>query len=591
MRNNNVDTPKNFTDTIKKLFTYFLDYKYKLILIFVFNIFGTLAFIEGPNILRLATNKLFDAKQYSTPIDFDYILKIILILLAMYIIGFILSALQGAILGEVSQSIAYTLRKNISEKLNKLPLKYYDKHPFGDILSRITNDIDTVSLGLTQNLSEAFSAILKLIGVIIIMFTISWQLTLIALLVIPLSMFAGKTIVSNTQKFFKDQQNNLGKVNSNIQEQFSGHNIIKSFNHEEKSINEFKILNTELYNASFKAQFLSNIIFPVMFFITNLSYVAVAMSGAILTIMKIIKFGDIFAFIQYVRMMGQPISQLASIINSLQLTVAASERIFELLDEEEEKQNNIKEYNLENVKGNVEFRNINFSYTPEKEIIHNFSSKIKAGSKIAIVGPTGAGKTTIIKLITRFYDLNSGEILIDDMDISTIEKHQLRNLFAIVLQDTWLYNGTIMENIRYGNLNATDEEVIQAAKLANAHKFIKKLPNGYNMQLNEDANNISQGQKQLLTIARAILSDPKILILDESTSSVDTRTELLLQEAIDTVMEGRTSFVIAHRLSTIKNADIILVMKDGNIIEQGNHEELIKQNGFYKQLYESQFEN
>lgn len=588
---------KDFKGTMGKLFSYMKEYKLKMGIVVVFAILGTSFSIVGPNILRKATNKLYEgvvAKMTRVPnagIDFDYIGNILLIMLGLYVASLVFGAIQNFILTDVTQKISYGLRKQISEKINKLPLKYFDKNSYGDVLSRITNDIDTVSQSLTQSLSQILTSVTMVIGVLIMMLTISWQMTLVAMIVIPLSGAIISLIVKNSQRYFKEQQELLGAVNGTVEEQFSGHNIVKAFNRQETSKREFSKLTDELYGSSWKSQFLSGIMMPIMNFVGNVGYVAVVIAGGYFTIQKVIQVGDILAFIQYVRSFTQPISQLAQIANTLQSTAAAAERVFEFLEEEEEIKEVESGKSIENVKGNVEFKNVKFGYTEDKIIINDFSAKIAEGKKVAIVGPTGAGKTTIIKLLTRFYELNGGEILIDGTDITDFTRHDLRELFGIVLQDTWLYNGTIMENIRYGRLDATDEEVVEAAKVANADHFIRTLPGCYNMVISEEGDNVSQGQKQLLTIARAILADPKILILDESTSSVDTRTEILLQSAMDKLMEGRTSFVIAHRLSTIKNADIILVMKDGDIVEQGSHDELVAQGGFYANLYNSQFEN
>ena len=490
----------------------------------------------------------------------------------------------------VSMNVTYKLRKEISHKMNKLPLKYFDTRTHGEVLSRITNDVDTVSQTLNQSLSQIITSTATVIGVLIMMLSISVLMTFVAFLVIPLSGLLIMGVVKKSQKYFKQQQKSLGSLNGHIEEIYSGHNIVQVFNGEKEAIDTFTKINDDLYTSAWKSQFLSGMMMPIMSFIGNLGYVAVCILGGYLAVKKTIDVGDIQSFIQYVRSFTQPIAQLANISNTLQSTAAAAERVFEFLNEEEEVPDTSSPIKLNSVVGNVEFKNVHFGYTEYKIIINNFSSYIKSGQRIAIVGPTGAGKSTIIKLLMRFYDINSGEILIDGHSIKDYTRNDLREMFGMVLQDTWLYNASIFDNIKYGNFNATKEDVINASKAAHCDEFIKALPNGYNLILNEEANNISQGQKQLLTIARTILSDPKILILDEATSSVDTRTEVLIQKAMDHLMNGRTSFIIAHRLSTIKDADIILVMKDGDIIEQGSHDELLKTDGFYAHLYNSQFD-
>ena len=487
--------------------------------------------------------------------------------------------------------MSYQLRKEISEKINKLPLKYFDKVTHGEVLSRVTNDVDVINQNLNQILSQVITSATTLIGILIMMISISPIMTLVSLIVIPISLILIALVVRKSQGYFKSQQEYLGKTNGHIEEIYSGHNIMKVFNGEEKAINEFEHFNENLYTSAWKSQFLSGMMMPIMMFVGNLGYVVVAIMGGYLTIKKTIEVGDILSFIQYVRQFNQPIAQTAQIANVMQATAAASERVFEFLGEEEEVEDIKKPIKTNDIKGEVEFKNVHFGYDENKIIINDFSIDVKPGQRVAIVGPTGAGKTTIVKLLMRFYELNSGSILVDGHDIKEFTRDELRKVFGMVLQDTWLFNGSIMDNIRYGNLKATKQEVINASKLAHAHHFVRTLNEGYNTEINEEGSNISQGQKQLLTIARAILSDPKILILDEATSSVDTRTEILIQQAMDNLMKGRTSFIIAHRLSTIKNADIILVMKDGDIIEQGNHEELLKKNGFYAELYNSQFEN
>jgi ATP-binding cassette subfamily B protein len=489
----------------------------------------------------------------------------------------------------VSQKVSYNLRKEISEKINRLPLKYFDSVSHGDVLSRVTNDVDTVSQTLNQSLSQIITSATTLIGVLIMMLYISWEMTIAAILILPLSMVLVLAIVKKSQKYFIEQQKALGKVNGHIEEVYGGHNIMKAFNAEKEVVDQFRKINKELYDSAWKSQFLSGMMMPIMNFIGNLGYVAVSILGGWYASRGVIEVGDILSFIQYIKSFTQPISQVAQISNVIQSTVAAAERVFAFLEEKEEVTESAKPVELEKVEGRVTFENVKFGYNEDKIIIKSFSADIKPGQKVAIVGPTGAGKTTIVKLLMRFYELNSGRILIDGHDIKEFTREHLRSHFGMVLQDTWLFSGSIMENIRYGRLSASDEEVIEAAKAAHVHRFIKTLPDGYNMMINEEANNISQGQKQLLTIARAILSDPRILILDEATSSVDTRTEILIQKAMENLMRGRTSFIIAHRLSTIKDTDLILVMKDGDIVEQGNHEELLRKKGFYAELYNSQF--
>ena len=551
--------------------------------------------IVGPKILGNATTKIFEGlvskvSNSGGGIDFDAIFRTLTILASLYIISSIFSFIQTFITSDISQKVSYNLRKSISEKINKLPLNYYDRKTNGEVLSRVTNDIDAISQNLNQILSQMITASTTLIGVLIMMLSISVTMTLVSLIVIPLSLVMIMFVVKKSQKHFRAQQEYLGHTNGHIEEMYSGHNIMKAFNGEEKAIEEFDKLSDTLYNSAWKSQFLSGMMMPIMTFIGNLGYVIVAIMGGFLAIRNKIQVGDILAFIQYVRSFMQPIAQTAQIANVMQQTAAAAERVFEFLEEEEVVEDVKDPISTEGIEGAVEFEHVRFGYNEDKIIINDFSINIKPGQKVAIVGPTGAGKTTIVKLLMRFYELNGGKILIDGHDYRDFTRNDLRKVFGMVLQDTWLFNGTIMENIRYGRLDASDEEVIEAAKLAHAHHFIKTLADGYNMEINEEADNISQGQKQLLTIARAILSDPKILILDEATSSVDTRTEVLIQQAMENLMEGRTSFIIAHRLSTIKNADVILVMKDGDIVEQGNHEELLKSKGFYSELYNSQFE-
>ena len=586
---------KDFKGTMKKLISYLSPYKLAILLVIVFAIGSSVFNIVGPKILGNATTKIFEGlvskvSNSGGGIDFDAIFRTLTILASLYIISSIFSFIQTFITSDISQKVSYNLRKSISEKINKLPLNYYDKKTNGEVLSRVTNDIDAISQNLNQILSQMITSATTLIGVLIMMLSISVTMTLVSLIVIPLSLVMIMLVVRKSQKHFRAQQEYLGHTNGHIEEMYSGHNIMKAFNGEEKAIEEFDKLSDTLYNSAWKSQFLSGMMMPIMTFIGNLGYVRVAIMGGFLAIRNKIQVGDILAFIQYVRSFMQPIAQTAQIANVMQQTAAAADRVFEFLEEEEVVEDVKNPISTEGIEGAVEFDHVRFGYNEDKIIINDFSINIKPGQKVAIVGPTGAGKTTIVKLLMRFYELNGGKILIDGHDYRDFTRNDLRKIFGMVLQDTWLFNGSIMENIRYGRLDASDEEVIEAAKLAHAHHFIKTLADGYNMEINEEADNISQGQKQLLTIARAILSDPKILILDEATSSVDTRTEVLIQQAMENLMEGRTSFIIAHRLSTIKNADVILVMKDGDIVEQGTHEELLKSKGFYSELYNSQFE-
>ena len=585
----------DFKGTMKQLMKYMSEYKVALIAVLLFAIGSTVFSIVGPKILGKATTKIFEglmAKVSGTGgIDFGAIEKILLILVCLYIVSALFSFIQGYIMSGISQKISYEMRNQISEKINRMPMKYFDTKTHGEILSRITNDVDTLGMSLNQSLTQLITSVTTMVGVLIMMLSISWIMTLAALVIIPLSMFAVRKVVGRSQKYFKNQQRFLGHVNGLVEENYGGHQIVRVFNKEEEVTEEFNKLNDELYDSAWRSQFLSGMMQPLMAFIGNLGYVMVSILGGWLAIRKTIEVGDIQSFIQYVRNFTQPINQLAQVANQLQSTAAAAERVFEFLDEEEEDQTVINPADVNDIKGNIEFEHVNFGYKANKTIINDFSVNVKKGQKIAIVGPTGAGKTTIVKLLMRFYDVNSGAIKIDGHDIRNFNRSELREAFGMVLQDTWLFNGTIKENIRYGKLDATDEEVVEAAKSANVHHFIKTLNDGYNMVLDEEASNVSQGQKQLLTIARAILADPKILILDEATSSVDTRTELLIQKAMDNLMEGRTSFIIAHRLSTIKDADMILVMNEGDIVEQGSHEELLAKDGFYAKLYNSQFED
>lgn len=586
---------KDFKGTIKKLMSFAKVYTLQIVMVMVFAIGSTIFTIAGPKILGKATTELGKGlgKMIAGTggINFHRIGVILGILLGMYAVSALFSFIQGWLMTGVSQKMCYNLRDAISKKLNRLPISYYESRNVGEILSRITNDVDTLQMSLNQCITQLITSVTTVIGILIMMLSISPIMTLIAIVILPLSGMMVGLVVKKSQKYFVAQQKYLGKINGQIEEVYSGQNIVKAFNREDIVLDEFDKTNEVLYKSAWKSQFLSGMMQPIMSFISNLGYVAVAVVGGFLVINHTIEIGDIQSFIQYVRSFTQPIAQLAQVSNMFQSMVAAAERVFELLDEPEEElyvENPVK---LDNVEGNVTFDHVSFGYKPDKIIIHDFSCEVKPGQTVAIVGPTGAGKTTMVKLLMRFYDANTGSIKVDGHDIKDFNRYDLRDNFGMVLQDTWLFKGTIMENIRYGRLDATDEEVIAAAKAAHAHHFIKTLPDGYQMELNEDASNVSQGQKQLLTIARAILADKKILILDEATSSVDTRTESRIQKAMANLMRDRTSFVIAHRLSTIKDADMILVMKDGDIIEQGNHEELIAKNGFYASLYNSQFED
>lgn len=593
----NGEKAKNFKSTMNKLLQYLKPYRLSIIIVIIFAI-GSAAFsIIGPKILGKATTKLFEGLVNKVmgvkgaTIDFSYIGYIVILLLALYVVSAVFSIIQGYIVSGVAQKVSYNFRKEIDEKINLMPLNYFDKRTHGEVLSRITNDVDTVSQSLNQSMSQIITSVVTIIGVLIMMLSISWQMTLVALLILPVSMVLITGVIKKSQKYFKSQQEYLGHVNGQVEEIYSGHNIVKAFNREEEAVKNFEEVNDILYSSAWKSQFLSGMMMPIMTFIGNIGYVAVSILGGWLAIKKTIEVGDILSFVQYVRSFTQPISQVAQIANVLQSTAAAAERVFEFLEEEEEVKESENPVKLQEVKGEVTFKDVQFGYNPDKMIINNFGAHIKPGQKVAIVGPTGAGKTTIVKLLMRFYDLNSGSILIDGHDIKDFTREDLRSMFGMVLQDTWLFNGEIMENIRYGKLDALDKDVVEAAKSAHVHHFVKTLPKGYNMELNEEASNVSQGQKQLLTIARALLKDPKILILDEATSSIDTRTEVLIQKAMENLMKGRTSFIIAHRLSTIRDADLILVMNDGDIVEQGSHQELLEANGFYASLYNSQFEN
>lgn len=585
---------KDFKGTLKKLLHYMNAFKVQMILIVIFAVCGTAFTIIGPKILGKATteiaNGLMSKVSGGSGMDFGKIAQILLITLGLYLISTLCSFIQGFLMTGVSQKTTYRLRKEISEKINRMPMNYFDTKPVGEVLSRVTNDVDTLGQSLNQSATQMIQSVTTLIGVLIMMLTISPLMTLVTLVILPISMLLIGFVMKHSQKYFRGQQEYLGNVNGQVEEVYSGHGIIKAFNKEESVIVSFDETNDKLYDSAWKSQFFSGMMMPIMQFIGNLGYVVVAIMGGFLTIKKTIEVGDIQSFIQYVRTFTQPIQQIAQVANMLQMTAAASERVFEFLEEEEEDQVAEHPVSVENLEGNVSFEHVHFGYNADKTIINDFSADVREGQKIAIVGPTGAGKTTMIKLLMRFYDVNGGSIKIDGHDVRDFNRSELRQMFGMVLQDTWLFNGSIRDNIKYGKLDATDEEVIQAAKAAHVHQFVKTLPGGYDMELNEEANNVSQGQKQLLTIARAILADPKILILDEATSSVDTRTEVLIQKAMDNLMKGRTSFVIAHRLSTIRDADLILVMKDGDIVEQGNHEELLKKGGFYADLYNSQFE-
>lgn len=580
---------KDFKGTMKKLMRYLGSYKISILLVIIFAIGSTVFNIVGPKILGKATTEVFNGLVSKVSggdgIDFKKIAGILLGLLCLYLCSALFSFIQGYIMTGISQKMTYRMRKEISEKIHRLPMNYYDKMTHGEILSRITNDVDTLSQSLNQSATQVITSAATIIGVLAMMLSISPFMTVIALLILPVSVGLISVIVKHSQKYFKEQQEYLGHVNGQVEEVYGGHNIVKAFNKEEDVIAAFDKDNDTLYQSAWKSQFLSGMMMPIMQFVGNLGYVAVVILGGYLAVKQTIEVGDIQSFTQYVRNFTQPIQQAAQVANMLQSTAAASERVFEFLEEEEEEQQPQQPVSIENLEGRVEFEHVQFGYHPDHIIIHDFNAKVEPGQKIAIVGPTGAGKTTMVKLLMRFYDVNSGAVHIDGHDIRAFNRSELRQMFGMVLQDTWLFKGSIEDNIRYGKLDATHEEVVEAAKAAYVHRFVQTLPGGYNMELNEEASNVSQGQKQLLTIARAILADPRILILDEATSSVDTRTEVRIQKAMDNLMRGRTSFIIAHRLSTIRDADLILVMKDGDIIEQGNHEELLRKNGFYAELY------
>ena len=588
------EKPRDFKGTLTKLIKYLGQYKVLILVVWIFAIASTIFAIAGPKILGKATTRLFEGVLAmiagSGSIDFGYIGNIILLTLGLYLLSVLFSYVQGWVMSGISMNITYRFRRDISQKINRMPFKYFDSTSHGEVLSRVTNDVDTVSQTLNQSLSQIITSVATVIGVLVMMFTISWQMTLVALVIVPLSFLIISLIISKSQIYFKRQQDYLGHVNGHIEEMYGSHLVMKAFNGEEASVEQFDQINNTLYDSAWRSQFLSGLMFPIMNFVGNLGYVAICILGGYLAIKNLITVGDIQAFIQYVRSFMQPITQIANISNILQQTMAAAERVFEFLAEPEEVPDTANPVALQTVEGHVEFKNVHFGYNPDKIIVDDFSAAITPGQRIAIVGPTGAGKTTMVKLLMRFYDVNSGAILVDDHNIKDLTRGDLRCMFGMVLQDTWLYNGTIMENIRYGRTDATDEEVILAARAAHVDHFVRTLPDGYKMVLNEETTNVSQGQMQLLTIARAILADPKILILDEATSSVDTHTEVLIQKAMGTLMKGRTSFIIAHRLSTIRDADWILVMDNGDIVEQGKHEELLARKGFYADLYNSQFE-
>ena len=588
------EKPKDLKKSVKKLMQYIAKYKIGIFVVMLFAAFSTIFNVAGPKILGKATTALSEGLmkkiQGTGSIDFHKIGLILLIVLALYLASALFSFVQGWIMTGITQKVCYRLRREISEKINRMPMKYFESRTYGEVLSRITNDVDTLGQGLNQSITTIITSVATLIGVLVMMLSISPLMTLIALIILPISMGLIALVTRKSQKYFHAQQEYLGHINGQVEEVYGGHLVVKAFNHEKETIDEFQRTNRILYNSAWKSQFLSGMMQPIMMFVGNLGYACVALTGGLLAIKNVITIGDIQAFIQYVKNFTQPIQQIAQVINMVQSMSAASERVFEFLEEEEEIQLAEQPADISKVTGEVIFDHVGFGYRPEQTIIHDFSAHVETGQKIAIVGPTGAGKTTMVKLLMRFYDVDRGSIRLNDRDIRDFNRRDLRDAFGMVLQDTWLFKGTIMENIRYGRLDATDEEVIAAAKAARAHHFIQTLPGGYQMELNEDASNVSQGQKQLLTIARAILADNKILILDEATSSVDTRTEIEIQKAMDNLMKGRTSFVIAHRLSTIRNADLILVMKDGDIIEQGDHDTLLAANGFYANLYNSQFE-
>ena len=586
---------KDFKKTLKELMSYLKNYKMALFFVAIFAIGSTIFTIIGPKILGNITTEIFNGlmKKISNSggMDFAYIEKTSLLLVILYVISSLFSGIQSVIMSSISNDISYKLRNRLSEKINKIPMKYFDSKTHGEVLSIVTNDIDTLSQCLNQSITTIITGIATIIGVLIMMISINIPMTIVTLLIIPFCMLILNQVIKKSQKYFTLQQEYLGHINGHVEEVYGGHDIVKAFNGEDKAIDTFQNINQTLYQSAWKSQFLSTAMHPIMQFVGNLGYVVVSILGGYMVIKDRIEVGEIQSFTQYVRTFTQQINQLSQVMSNIQSAVAASERVFEFLNIEEEISAPKQALSIKNLQGNIEFSHVNFGYTPNKTIINNFSAKIKDGQKVAIVGPTGAGKTTIVKLLMRFYELNGGKILIDGKDMTKFDRHAIRSLFGMVLQETWLFNGTIKDNVRYGKLDATDLEVKEACQTASVDYFIKTLPDGYDMVLNEEADNVSGGQKQLLTIARVILANPKILILDEATSSVDTRTEILIQKAMDKLMQGRTSFIIAHRLSTIKNADLILVMNEGDIIEQGNHEELLKKNGFYANLYNSQFQH
>ncbi len=588
-----VEKAKDFKDSIGKLFVYMKQYHAAVVVVILCAIASTVFSVIGPDILGEATTELANglmAKIQGTGgIDFTRIGQILLFVLGLYLLSTLFSFVQGWLMTGVTQKVCYRMRKDISEKIDRMPMAYFESRTYGEVLSRITNDVDTLGQSLNQSITQIITSVATMVGVLVMMLRISPLMTLIAVIILPISVTLISLVVKKSQKYFKQQQEYLGHINGQVEESYAGQTVIQAYNKEKDTVRQFQETNDTLYRSAWKSQFLSGLMQPIMMFVGNLGYAAVALSGGLLAIRGTITIGDIQAFIQYVKNFTQPMQQIAQVLNQVQSMAAATERVFEFLEEDEEVQTAAHPVQLADVRGSVDFEHVSFGYKSEQCIIHDFSAQVQPGQKIAIVGPTGAGKTTMVKLLMRFYDVNSGAIKLDGHDVRDFDRHQLRESFGMVLQDTWLFQGTIMENIRYGRLDATDEEVIAAAKAAHADGFIRQLPDGYQMELNEDASNVSQGQKQLLTIARAILADNRVMILDEATSSVDTRTEVLIQKAMDHLMEGRTSFIIAHRLSTIRNADMILVMKDGDIIEQGTHDELLEKNGFYADLYRSQF--
>lgn len=588
-----VEKPKNFRSSVGKILRYVGRFRIAIVAVMIFAVCSTVFNVAGPKILGKATTTLSEglmSKIRGTGgIDFEKIGWILAGVLALYGVGAVFNFIQGWLMTGITQKICYRLRQEISEKINRMPMKYFESRTYGEVLSRITNDIDTLGQGLNQSVTQIITSVATLVGVLVMMLSISPLMTLVALVTLPVSAVLIAVVVQKSQKYFKTQQEYLGHINGQVEETYSGHNVVRAFNKEKSVVEEFYEVNDVLYESAWKSQFLSGMMHPVMVFVGNLGYAAVAIIGGFLTIQGKIQVGDIQAFIQYVKQFTQPVQQIAQVTNMMQSMAAAAERVFEFLEEEEEDQTTESPASVEDIRGSVAFRHVSFGYKADQTIVRDFSAQVQPGQKVAIVGPTGAGKTTIVKLLMRFYDVNEGAILLDGHDVREYNRRELRDAFGMVLQDTWLFQGTIMENIRYGRLEATDEEVVAAAKAAHADHFIRTLPGGYSMELNEEASNVSQGQKQLLTIARAILANNRVLILDEATSSVDTRTEVQIQKAMDNLMRGRTSFVIAHRLSTIRDADMILVMKDGDIVEQGDHKELLAKNGFYAELYNSQF--